>query len=367
MSLSWDPLINHPLSDFPFHVVPWIPDLHGSLDLRYFDGPPIAFLQTSPAVMNEDEITCSSFGELLPHRPQLDVLVRAFTAADCQRRSASPSLNLKDSGPLVVDASLRLGFARAVEQLAHHGLSGTSEPRDSALRAGIRLVSLPDEDDENPFIDRVISPLSLGHQDAFNDDVLCSTPYKPRPGLRASAMIESKSMPFSDSPILASPIFGSPVLETPIIRKQRSVKFASGLSRFNFSSTPRLTSSRFVSPSPRRKRSVLNPIFDVTASVKRKVSSRFPRKSSHPSGTIIKATPPPLPPLPPGLERIGHGIGHTPKRSARRHAFHFPTTPQTSHGLLGRIWSTRWNRRGNIPATPKTWDISSDQSVMEDD
>jgi hypothetical protein len=331
------------------HLVPWTPSLDGSMDLRYFDSPPLAFLQTSPG----DEISYSSFGDALspsprPRPPSTPLLPSRFLANPASLPAQDTSDYLAGDDSHIVDHP----HAPDVRVNAIH----TSEqgPRESALRAGVRLVSPPDDDEEeNPFIQRTKMPVSPMPAFVFDEDELYrSTPCKERarPSLRASAMINSSQ---------------APRFEPPILRTKRSVKFASGLSRLPMASTPRVMRFR-PSPSPRHKRSVLTPIMDVTSTVRRNLSSRLPRKPSHAMKTPAKARDLPLlPTLPPGLERIGQGISHTPRKNTRRNAMHIPmlgSTPASS-GLLGRLRSMRWKTGLETRASPNIWDLSSERSL----
>jgi hypothetical protein len=79
--------------------------------------------------------------------------------------------------------SVRIGFAQVLEQLVN--AKPNPEPRDSALRAGIRLIK-PIDEEENPFTDNAVSPveLNISMKQTFDEDVLSwSTPCKSRPGI----------------------------------------------------------------------------------------------------------------------------------------------------------------------------------------
>jgi hypothetical protein len=331
--------------------VPWTPDLHGSMDLRYFDTPQTDFIRTSPNDAREAENTCSSFGNVLsPPQPRaLPFTQIKSPSSPTHTRPHSPGSRVQERFDC---SSVIMGLVADVPQPVPEEDVTDCRAYISPLRVSSWPVPSCDDNEDNPFIQRSAPPSHLAPSPLFDEDeldFLQSTPCRehPRPGLRASTMINSGPAP-KPSP--------------PALRSQRSVKFASGLSRLPIASTPRQTRFR-PSPPPRHsKRSVFTPI---TSTVKRGISSRLPQK---PLWTT-EALAPALPELPAGIRRIGQSIGHTPAKNTRRHAIRVPTLvidSQASTGLLNRLRTMRWKKSFENPSTPRMWDSSSERSEIDD-
>jgi hypothetical protein len=379
-----------------------VPELDDDQDLRHFDVPSLTN-STSPNDDSGDRTELPS-RILAPvnivvldthaahaNHSTSDVSSLALDASQNSRASIAARLSFghaleRSFGTM--DASTdgaaippsRFGFAHALERVAANSRSSpVPEGMGGSPATGLLRV---DCEDDNPFAPSTPSraPQHVAHSPSpphflspgpigaggLGAESTPSRPSRDRAGLRASAMLRS----------------GGPAANyaSPVLRQKRSVAFRSPAPSSHDADTSGFARglARVASPPPprtlRHKRSLLDPLASATSSVRRSLSRHFKRAGPASSSTPARreGTPPPLPPLPPGVERIGAGLGFTSKKTPRGRAPRMKPSmtslragdttvqPTPARGLLRRLVSKTWGRKALASVRKPERSVGSD-------